>query len=190
MVLPESPHAVAALCLSLAGDLPAAEALLQRASVATPAGPAFDARHRLVTAWVHLRTARYDLPTRELASIDPDGLDERDRLLHAAIRAGLARRSGDVPALRAAWSDAEPVLLRGAGDLFHIEPLAELILASARLRHRERSQPVVDALAAAVDRVGDARAWTIPAAWLDVQMAVEEEGRRGGRGGQPNRSAR
>jgi len=175
VVLPESPHAVAALCLSLAGDLPAAETLLQRASVATPAGPAFDARHRLLTAWVHVRTARYDLPARELAAIDPDGLDERDRLLHAAIRAGLARRSGDVPALRAAWSDAEPVLLRGAGDLFHIEPLAELILASTRLRHRERAQPVVDALTEAVDRVGDARAWTVPAGWLDVQIAVEDE---------------
>ena len=175
VVLPESPHAVAALCLSLAGDLPAAETLLQRALVATPAGPAFEARHRLLAAWVQLRIARYELPARELASIDPDALDSRDRLLHAAIRAGLARRSGDVPALRAAWSDAEPVLLRGAGDLFHIEPLAELILASTRLRHRERAQPVVESLAAAVDRVGEARAWTVPAAWLEVQMAVEDE---------------
>jgi DNA-binding CsgD family transcriptional regulator len=175
MVLPESPHALAALCLSLSGDLMAAEALLQRAVVGTPAGPAFDPRHRLLMAWVHLRSARYELPTRELADIDPEPLDSRDRLLHAAIGAGLARRSGDVPALRAAWADAEPALLRGVGDLFHLEPLAELILASARLRHRERAQPVIDALSEAVGRVGEARAWTIPSAWLQVQLAVEDE---------------
>ena len=175
MVLPDSPHAIGALCLSLAGELPAAEALLTRALAATPAGPAFDVRHRLLMAWLHLRTARYELPSREVESLAGAELTGRDELMLAAIQAGLARRSGDVPRLREAWAAAEPALQRGVGDLFHLEPISELILAAYRLRHPDRARPVLEVIDSAVESASGAIAWTVPAAWLAVQLAIEND---------------
>jgi DNA-binding CsgD family transcriptional regulator len=94
-------------------------------------------------------------------------------LLHAALQAGLARRSGDVARLRAAWGDVEPMLARRTVDVSHVECVEELAVAAARLRHRVRMEPVLDLLEAMVARLG--QPWQVAVAWVRLQVAIAEE---------------
>src|SRR5690606_27699974 len=100
MVLPDTPHAVGAQLASLPGDAASAEHLLERAIAAGVGGPVFATRHELLLALVRLRAGRYDTAAALLErGIDP-ALPGRERLVAAALSAGVARRSGDVATLR------------------------------------------------------------------------------------------
>jgi hypothetical protein len=138
-VLPDTPQAVAAPVAVLAGDAATAESLLGEAVATGLAGPAGVTRHRLLIAWVRLRTGRFDTAVAELAALGHTASTGRERLLCAAIEAALARRSGDIGRLRHAWSRAERVLARRAVDVLQIELLEELLVAAARLRRASRS---------------------------------------------------
>ena len=70
----------------------------------------------------------------ELGRLGRRQLTGRERLLLAALAAGIARRSGDIARLRDAWAGVEPVLARRAVDLFAVEAVEELAVAAARLR--------------------------------------------------------
>jgi DNA-binding NarL/FixJ family response regulator len=188
VVLPDTPHALGALVAVTAGDAAVAEHLLDRAIATGVGGPVADDRHRLLLAWVRLRTGRYETALAELRRLaggpggGPPGaaLPGRERLLAAALSAGIARRSGDIARLREAWSDAEPVLARQAVDLFGLEPVEELLVAAARLRHQQRMAPVLDALDRVVDRLGRPAAWEAALAWVRLQVAVAVEDVRAG----------
>lgn len=175
VVLPDSPHALAAVVAVTAGDAATAEYLLDRALATGVGGPVAADRHRVLLAWVGMRTGRYDRAVAELRRLAGASLPGRERLLVAALSAGIARRSGDIARLRAAWEVAEPVLARQAVDLFQIEPVEELLVAAARLRHRERLAPVLDTLAQIVDRLGSPAAWAVPVGWIRLQVAVAAE---------------
>jgi DNA-binding CsgD family transcriptional regulator len=170
-VLPDTPHAVGAVVAVLAGDVAAAEYLLDRAGRAGIGGPAAAERHRLLLAWARMRAGRYDTALAELAR--PVGeLPARERLLRASIAAGMARRRGDIAGLRAVWGGVEPVLARRAVDLWQLEPVEELLVAAARLRHDRRVEPILAALETTVARLGGAPAWAAALGWLRVQVAV------------------
>ncbi|MEM9745559.1 MAG: LuxR C-terminal-related transcriptional regulator [Actinomycetota bacterium] len=172
LVVPDSPHAVGALHLTSVGDTSGAALLLDRATRTDAGGPVLRTRHALLAAWVELRRGRYERAVAVLRS-PPEVHVARDRLVLASIGAGIARRNGDIARLRDAWSTAEPLLLAGSGDLFHLEVLGELLLAAERLGHRERSEPVRRALAeGTADR---SHAWHVPDRWLSVQLAVEAD---------------
>jgi DNA-binding CsgD family transcriptional regulator len=167
-VLPDTPHAVGAIVAVAAGDLAAAEHLLERPGVG---GPAAATRHRLLLAWARLRAGRYDNALAELAK--PEGeLPGRERLLRAAIAAGIARRRGDIAGLRAVWGGVEPVLARRVVDLWQLEAAEELLVAAARLQQRRRVDPVLALLDKIVDGLGRPPAWTAALGWLRVQVAV------------------
>jgi DNA-binding CsgD family transcriptional regulator len=167
-VLPDTPHAIGAVVAVLAGDVAGAEYLLSRAGIG---GPAAAERHRLLLAWARMRAGRYDTALAELAR--PVGeLPARERLLRAAIAAGMARRRGDIAGLRAVWSDVEPVLTRRTVDLWQLEPMEELLVAAARLRQGRRVEPVIELLARTVDQLGRPPAWAAALGWLRVQVAV------------------
>jgi DNA-binding NarL/FixJ family response regulator len=172
-VLPDSPHAIGALHLAAVGDHPGAELLLGRAERAAPGGPMLAARHHLLRAWVQLRAGRYELPV-DVIRDPPHHVDPRDRLVFASIVAGIARRNGDIGRLREAWITAEPLLLAGTADLFHLEVIGELVLAAARMRQLERAQPVLERLAGLAGGE-NAGAWAVPHAWLLVQLGVETD---------------
>ncbi|HWM02346.1 MAG TPA: hypothetical protein VNP92_08395, partial [Actinophytocola sp.] len=91
-VLPDTPHAVGAVVAVAVGDVAAAEHLLDRARVAGFGGPAAAERHRLLLAWARMRAGRYDTALTELARPETGELPGRERLLRAAIAAGIARR--------------------------------------------------------------------------------------------------
>jgi len=197
VVLPDTPHALGALVAVTAGDAATAEHLLERGLATGVGGPVAADRHRLLLAWVRMRTGRYETALAELRrlaapaaperaarlALEPHrrplgsgpGLPGRERLLAAAVSAGIARRSGDIARLREAWADAEPVLARQAVDLFGLEPVEELLVAAARLRHHQRVAPVLDTLAQIVDRLGRPAGWEVPVGWIRLQLAVATE---------------
>ncbi|WP_459710709.1 helix-turn-helix transcriptional regulator [Actinophytocola sp. KF-1] len=166
-VLPDTPHAIGAIVAVAAGDLGTAEHLLTRALTAGIGGPAGEERHRLLLAWARMRAGRYDTALAELRR--DTGLPGRERLLRAAITAGIARRRGDIAGLHAVWDTVEPVLARQAVDLWQLEAVEELLVAAARLRHRRRVEPVL----AALDEVVPP-AWRPALGWLRVQVAIAD----------------
>ncbi|BFU45192.1 LuxR C-terminal-related transcriptional regulator [Krasilnikovia sp. MM14-A1004] len=173
--LPDLPHALGALVAVTAGDTATAEHLLERALTAGAGGPAARDRHRTLLAWARLRAGRYDTALAELDRLTGTALPGRERLTLACLTAGIARRRGDIAQLRAAWALAEPVLARRAVDLFHLEMVEELLVAAARLRHHRRIAPVLDDLAAIVDRLGGPAAWAVSLGWIRLQIAVVGE---------------
>jgi DNA-binding CsgD family transcriptional regulator len=118
-----------------------------------------------------MRAGRYDTALAELAR--PAGeLLGRERLLRAAIAAGIARRRGDIAGLRAVWGGVEPVLARRVVDLWQLEAAEELLVAAARLHQRRRVDPVLELLERTVDGLGRPAAWAAALGWLRVQVAV------------------
>ena len=166
-VLPDTPHALGAIVAVGVGDLATAEHLLTRALTAGTAGPAGAERHRLLLAWARMRAGRYDTALAELRR--DTALPGRERLLRAAVSAGIARRRGDIAGLHAVWDAVEPVLARRAVDLWQLEAVEELLVAAARLRHRRRVDPVL----AALDEIVPP-AWRPALGWLRVQVAIAD----------------
>jgi DNA-binding CsgD family transcriptional regulator len=175
LVLPDTPHALGALVAAAAGDTASAEHLLSRAVPIGVGGPVAVERHRLLLAWVRLRSGRYDTAVAELGRLSEAALPGRERLLLAALAAGVARRSGDIAKLREAWASVEPVLARRTVDLFAIEAMEELAVAAARLRHDAKMGPSLDDLDGIVARLGGPAAWAVCAGWIRVQVAIATE---------------
>jgi DNA-binding CsgD family transcriptional regulator len=172
VVLPDTPHALGALVAVVAGDASSAERLLVQAIDGRAGGPVFADRHRLLLGWVRMRAGRYDTAVAELRRTTPHQLPGRERLLRAALAAGIARRCGDVARLREAWTGVEPVLAGGAVDLTGLEAVEELAVAAGRLRQHHRVTAVLDSLQEAVERLGSPTAWAVALGWLRVQVAV------------------
>ncbi len=172
VVWPDTAHAVGALVAVCAGDTPTAEGLLARAAASGFGGPAAAERHRLLLAWVRMRAGCYDTALAEVRRIEPAQTTGRDRLIRAALLAGLARRSGDISRLRQAWTAVEPVLARRAVDLFHVEVVEELAAAAARLRMTHRVEPVIALIDDQLSGLGRPPAWATALVWVRVQMAV------------------
>ena len=180
VVLPETPHALGALVAVTAGDVATAEHLLTSALAAAVGGPAAGQRHRLLLAWARMRTGRYDTAVEELRGLaapteDTPALGGRERLLRAAVAAGLARRRGDIAALRTAWAEVEPALARRTVDLFAAEPVEELLVAAARLRQQQRIAPVLSELDDITARLRHPAGWAAVIAWIRLQVAVVVE---------------
>jgi DNA-binding CsgD family transcriptional regulator len=167
-VLPDTPHALGAIVAVATGDLAAAEHLLERALTHKLGGPAGAERHRLLLAWARMRAGRYDTALAELRR-EPTELPGRERLLRAAISAGIARRRGDIAGLHAVWDAVEPVLARRAVDLWQLQAVEELLVAAARLKHRRRVEPVIAALEKLVPP-----AWQSHLGWLRTQVAIAD----------------
>lgn len=172
--LPDTPHALGALVACAVGDQATARRLLEDAQSAGSGGPGHVQRHRLLAGWIALRGGRY-AEARALTA--PGGWsgdtahDGRDVLLSVCLRAGLARRSGDVAAARTAWSDAEHLLAREAVDLLHAECVEELVVAAARAGSAGRADVVRATLREYAGVLG-AASWTALLAWTDLQVAV------------------
>ncbi|MBA0125026.1 helix-turn-helix transcriptional regulator [Haloechinothrix sp. YIM 98757] len=175
VVLPDTPHALGALVAVTAGDAATAEHLLERALETGVGGPVAVDRHRALLAWVRMRTGRYDTAGAELHRLAGTRLAGRERLLVAALSAGIARRSGDMARLREAWAAAEPVLARMTVDLFHTEVLEELLVAATRLREHHRVGPVLRILDDILDRLARPGPWVAAVEWIRVTVAVSGE---------------
>lgn len=172
VVLPDTPPAVAAIVAVTAGDTATAEDLLTSAISRGLGGPAATDRHRLILAWVRMRAGRYDTAREELRRLGPAAIPGRERLLLAALAAGLARRSGEMSRLREAWSRAQQALGRRTVDLLTAEMTEELVVAATRLREHHRVTPILDDLDAIIGRLDRPSSWQTTLGWLRLQVAV------------------
>jgi DNA-binding CsgD family transcriptional regulator len=178
LVLADTPHALGAIFAVAGGDVATAADLLERAVRTGAGGPVAGARHRLLAAWAWMRAGRLEAARAELAGIEGlDGelngeLNGRDRVYRAALRAGLARRSGDIAGLRLIWPEVERVLARRGLDLFQLEAAEELAVAAARLRRLPRLAATLAGLEAVVSGLGSPPDWEVALGWLQLQVAV------------------
>jgi DNA-binding CsgD family transcriptional regulator len=172
IVLPDTPHALGALVAVTAGDASTAEHLIERALVSGVGGPVATERHRLLRSWVRMRAGRYDAALAETRRPASRVMTDRDRILWAAVTAGIARRSGDIATLRDSWALAEPALARREVDLFHIEVVEELLVAAARLGQMHRAVPLLVAAGGIVERLGGPASWSAAVGWALLQMSV------------------
>jgi DNA-binding NarL/FixJ family response regulator len=149
-----------------------AEHLLGRAGAARSGGPVAEDRHRLLLAWARMRSGRYDTALHELRRPAGANLPGRERILRAALTAGVARRRGDIAGLREAWSGIEPLLARRTADLWQLEVVEELAVAAARLRQPGRVAPVLDLLDGIVAGLDRAATWAVSLGWLRLHMSI------------------
>jgi DNA-binding CsgD family transcriptional regulator len=177
LVLPDTPHALGAVFAVAGGDAATAAHLLERAVRQDIGGPVAAPRHRLLAAWARMRAGRLEAARAELAGIEGlDGeLNGRDRVYRAALRAGLARRGGDIGGLRLVWPEVERVLARRGLDLFQLEAAEELAVAAARLRRLPRMAPSLAGLEAVVAGLGSPPDWEVALGWLHLQVAVASD---------------
>ncbi|MFE0750369.1 LuxR C-terminal-related transcriptional regulator [Gordonia sp. NPDC058843] len=124
----------------------------------------------LLDAEIALATGDVDAAARLLPTEDPAGMPERFRV--HAVRLGLARRNGDVPALTALWEPGLAVLAATEVDLYMLRPLAEFWQAAARVgqtRVIARHVGAADRLLAGLDSPA---AWSAPWQFAGVQAAI------------------
>lgn len=177
VLLPDTPHAVGSVAALVAGDVATAEHLLVRACDEGVGGPAGLQRHRLLLAWLWATTGRTDRARAELLAVAGERAQfpGRERLLVAAVRAALARRSSEASQLREAWTEARPVLARRTVDLLAAPVVEDLVVAAARMREPDLVAATLDDLEAAVARLGDPVAWRVLVGWTRLQAAVATE---------------
>ncbi|TCO44215.1 helix-turn-helix transcriptional regulator [Actinocrispum wychmicini] len=177
-LLPDSPAALAALVALHCGATGVAESVLD--SAGSMGGAVMRTRHTLLRAWINMCNGRLE-EAGELV----DGLgahEPRDRLFLVALEIGLARRSGDTPALRRAWQQVGECLVRHPVDLFTILPLAEFVVASARLRDTASLGTAPGDALAILHRLGDPPLWATPLHWAGVHAALIAENLDAARG--------
>lgn len=189
--LPDTPHAIAALVAMALGEASAAEMVLRRALDAEVGGLPLVDRHKLLLAWVYLRSGRVASAARLADELAPRAasLRGRDRLVQLAVHAGLARRAGSLERQQAVWFEAEPVLLRVPIELTSLELIGELAPAGAKLAGDAVSKALQRAAATAgagddggfatgaagVHSAGTVRGtamWPAAVAWAGFQAAL------------------
>ena len=171
-VLLDTPHALGAVLAVLSGDVATAGHLLERALKHGVGGPVTADRHLLLLAWARMRAGRLDTAQEQVRRLTGADLGGRDRVLFAAVSAGLARRSGDIATLRETWPAVERVLARRSLDLFQLEAAEELAVAAARLRRSQRMAPTLATFETILQGLGSPPAWLIGLGWLQLQVAV------------------
>ncbi len=171
VLLPDSPAALGAVVGIHCGELGIAEPLLERAVAAECGDTALAARHRLLLAWVAMVRGNTELATERLRAAGEE-LPPRDWLFAVGLRAGLARRSSDLAALRLVWGEACEAVIRHPVDLFTLLPFGELAVAAARLGDRDRLAHHLRRAWDLLHTLGDPPLWTTPLHWSCLHAAI------------------
>ncbi|MBO0872180.1 MAG: LuxR family transcriptional regulator [Pseudonocardia sp.] len=176
VLLPDTPAALGALVAAHCGELDVARSVLDRAVAADLGGRSAAARHRLLQAWTAMSRGATGTARALLTEVDSTGrLEPRDELVAAALEVGLARRAGDLAALMPAWGRAREAIVRHPVDLYVLQPLGELIVASARLREQAWVRPHLDEAHALLDRLGNPVLWSVSVYWSELHAALSAE---------------
>ncbi|WP_277681857.1 helix-turn-helix domain-containing protein [Saccharomonospora azurea] len=176
LFLPDTPAAVGALVGMQCGELPLAEALLDHAVKADGGGRTARTRHLLLSAWISMLRGDTETASRTLTSVGGE-LSARDWLFSVGLRAGIARRSSDLSALRDIWADVREAVLRLRVDLFTILPYAELAVAAARVGERERLAHHLRRARSLLATLGDPPLWSSTLHWNGLHAAVTADRR-------------
>ncbi len=177
-VAPDTPAALVTLAALHGGDAVRARSVIGRAvragddSSTSGQYPHFAHRHRLLLGWVKMLDGQLAAAGADVAGVGDASLHSRDALWAAALRTGLARRSGDGGALQKSWYAAIEVLAEYAMDLYSLLPLGELWIAAARLRQVDRLRHTLDQAFALLERVGNPVLWSAPLHWAGVHAGI------------------
>jgi DNA-binding CsgD family transcriptional regulator len=176
-LLPDTPAALAALVAMHAGEFAAASSVLRQAISARQGGRLAVTRHRLLLAFLAMMRGHTSDAHAQLAAAGATGptLEPRDELFAAAITVGLARREGDLSALRPGWSRARQALLQHPVDLYVLLPLGELAVAAARLSEQGWIEPHLREAEALLGQLGQPLLWAVPLHWYGVHAAITGE---------------
>lgn len=170
-VVPDTPAALVTLAALHGGDAVRARSVIGRAARAG-GDDLFAHRHRLLFGWVKMLDGQLASAGADVAGLGDASLHRRDALWAAALRTGLARRSGDGGALPKNWYAAIEVLAEYAIDLYSLLPLGELWIAAARLRQVDRLQHTLDQAFALLEHVGNPVLWSVPLHWAGVHAGM------------------
>ena len=134
-------------------------------------------RHQLLLAFLAMMRGHTSDAHARLAAAGADRptLEPRDELFAAAITVGLARREGDLSALRPGWSRARQALLQHPVDLYVLLPLGELAVAAARLSEQGWIEPHLREAEALLGQLGQPPLWAVPLHWYGVHAAITGE---------------
>ncbi|MBV9641052.1 MAG: isoniazid response ATPase/transcriptional regulator IniR [Mycobacteriaceae bacterium] len=168
---PDTPAALVTLVALHGGDAVRARSVIGRAVRGDSPSP----RHRLLLGWVKMLDGQLASAGVDVAALGQDvsvSLHRRDALWAAALRTGLARRSGDGGAVQKNWYAAIEVLAEYAIDLYSLLPLGELWIAAARLRQTDRLQHTVDQAFELLERAGNPVLWSVPLHWAGVHAGI------------------
>ncbi|MFC9790390.1 LuxR C-terminal-related transcriptional regulator [Rhodococcus sp. NPDC127528] len=174
-LLPDSAAAVTALAALHCGELGHAQSVLQRALDGDVDGSVDRIRHELLLGWVSMVHGDLECAAQKVDSIPTVDLRPRDSLFAAALRVGLARRTGDIGALRQSWDQAQGVIAEHSVDVFSLLPLGELWLGAARLGEIDRLAHLIDQAEDLLTRLGEPTLWGSPLHWYGVQAAILTE---------------
>ena len=166
---PDTAAALVTLAALHGGDPVRARSVVSRA-VRAGGHNLFAHRHRLLLGWVRMLDGHLGAAGADAAEVP--SLHGRDALWAAALRTGLARRSGDGGALQQHWYTAIEVLAEYSVDLYSLLPLGELWVAAARLRQVERIQQALDDAFAVLSRLGNPVLWSVPLHWYGVHAGI------------------
>lgn len=175
-LLPDTPAALAALVAAHCGELDVAQSVLDRAVTAGLGGRSAASRHRLLQAWIAMSRGATALARGLLTEVDATGrLEPRDELVASALEVGLARRAGDLAALMPAWGRAREAIVRHPVDLYVLQPLGELIVASARLREQPWVRPHLQEAHALLEQLNYPVLWSASLYWSELHAALQVE---------------
>ncbi len=153
-------HAGSALALN-DGNMIAAQTIRRSAP---------ESQGALLDAELALSAGDLEAVVRLLPTDEPAGVPDRIRV--HALRLGLARRQGDLPALSALWEPALSVLAASEVDLFLLRPLTEFWQAGARLARSSAIARHVNAGDRLLAGLDDPAAWAAPWHFVGVQAAI------------------
>ncbi|MFC8682712.1 LuxR C-terminal-related transcriptional regulator [Microbacterium ureisolvens] len=169
----ELPAVIAAAAAIGEGDLKTAQTIVDDAVKGPQAGERGRSRLELWAAWIALQREH---PAEARAALERAvsgrPLGARDDAMAATLTIGLARRYDDTAGLGAAWEAERSRISRIEPDLFTLLPLAELVIASARLGRAETMQPAFDRALRIVADLGDPPVWAAPLHWAGIQRGI------------------
>jgi DNA-binding CsgD family transcriptional regulator len=168
---PDSPAALLTLAALHDGDPVRARSVITRA-MKTGGVDVFADRHRLLLGWVKMQDGQLAAAGADAGAVGESGLRRRDALWAAALKVGIARRTGDSGALQKHWYAAIEVLAEYSVDLFSLLPLGELWMAAVRLRHVDRLQHPLDQAFGLLSRLGNPLLWSVPLHWSGVHAGI------------------
>jgi DNA-binding CsgD family transcriptional regulator len=170
--MPDSAAALVTLAALHSGDPARARSVIARAARSATADAMFTHRHRLLLGWVKMQDGQLQAATADVAGVPDSGLHRRDALWAAALRTGIARRSGDAGAVQKHWYAAMEVLAEYSIDLFSLLPLGEVWVAAARLRQADRLSHTLDQAFTLLGALGNPLSWSLPLHWAGVHAAI------------------
>jgi DNA-binding CsgD family transcriptional regulator len=174
VVVPDSPHAMAASIAVLLHEFPLAERILVRALEAGAGGALSANRHRLLLGWVALRSGRWQAADGVLEQVAGEraSLPLRDELVALALDAGVARRTNDTERMNRVVPRAVDALLRHPVDLLSLDVQSEIYGCALRAGRAEVVSTWPTSVRHLLRELGRPPLWVWQHEWAVLQAAA------------------